>query len=133
MIRIPAAVRALASLFLLASTAGGGLMAACARPGADAASPAHDPSRHAMHGGVHHHAPAHHPAAPAHRPERPDRPEQPECPVLAMNGGGCTAAADAATLDLSLPRTLAATDAYPPAAGVHDRLLTDALFRPPRV
>jgi hypothetical protein len=132
MVRIPAAVRALVILVLLASTAGGGWMA-CARPGAARAIPAHDPARHAMHGGMHPHAPAHHPAAPTHRPEQPDRPEQPECPVLAMNGGGCTAAVDAATLDLSLPRTLAATDEYPPAAGVHDRLLTDALFRPPRV
>jgi hypothetical protein len=131
MVRIPA-VRALVIFLLLASTAGGRWMA-CARPGADTASPAHDPSRHAMHGGMHPHAPAHRPAAPAPRPEQPDRPEQPECPVLAMNGGGCTAAADAATLDLSVPHALAATDAYPPAAGVHDRLLTDALFRPPRL
>jgi hypothetical protein len=80
-----------------------------------------------MHGGMHHPAPVHRPTAPE------PGPPQPECPVLAMNGGGCTAAADAATLDLSLPRTLAATDAYPPAAGVHDRLLTDALFHPPRL
>jgi hypothetical protein len=127
--RIPAAVRAITLLLLLASTTGSGWMAACARPAA-AANPAHEPSRHAMHGGMHggmhHHAPSHRPAAPAHRPE------QPECPVLAMNGGGCAAAADAATLDLSLPRALAAVDAYPPAAGVHDRLLTDSFFRPPR-
>ena len=127
MIRIPPAVRAITILLLLVSTTGGGWMAACARPGAAAATPSHDPSRHAMHGGMHHHAPTPRPAAPAHRPE------QPECPVLAMNGGGCTAAADAATLDLSLPRALAAIDAYPPAAGVHDRLLPDALFRPPRI
>jgi hypothetical protein len=50
-----------------------------------------------------------------------------------MNGGGCLAAADAATLGLSIPQSIAAADAYPPAAGVHDRLLTDAFFRPPRV
>jgi hypothetical protein len=80
-----------------------------------------------MHGGMHHHAPAHRPAVPEPGPQQPD------CPVLAMNGGGCTAAADAATLSLSLPRTLAAMDAYPSAAGVHDRLLSDAFFRPPRV
>ena len=123
--RIPAAVRAITILLLLVSTTGGGWMAACARPGG-AAQPAHDPSRHAMHGAMHEHAPAHHPPAPVPSPDRP------ECPVLAMNGGGCTAAADAATLDLSLPHALAAVDAYPPAAGVHDRLLADALFRPPR-
>ena len=127
MVRIPPAARAITILLLLVSTTGGGWMAACARPGAAAATPSHDPSRHAMHGGMHPHAPAPRPAAPAHRPE------QPECPVLAMNGGGCTAAADAATLDLSLPRALAAIDAYPPAAGVRDRLLPDAFFRPPRV
>jgi hypothetical protein len=124
--RIPAAVRAITILLLLVSTTGGGWMAACARPGAATASPGHDPAQHAMHGGMHHHAPARRSPAPAPRPETP------ECPVLAMNGGGCAAAADAATLDLSLPRALAATDAYPPTAGVHDRLPADALFRPPR-
>ena len=126
MVRIPSAVRAITILLLLVSTTGGGWMAACARPGAAVATPSHDPSRHAMHGGMHPHAPAPRPAAPAHRPE------QPECPVLAMTGGGCTLAADAATLDLSLFRTRTAADAYPPAAGVHDRLLADALFHPPR-
>jgi hypothetical protein len=125
--RIPPALRAIAILLLLVSTTGSGWMAACARPGAAAANLAHDPSHHAMHAGMmHHHAPARRPGAPAHRPE------QPECPVLAMNGGGCAAAADAATLDLALPRALAAVDAYPPAAGVHDRLLPDSFFRPPQ-
>jgi len=123
--RIQPALRAITILFLLVSTTGSGWMAACVRPGA-AANLAHDSAHHAMHAGMHHHAPARGPAAPAHRPEAP------ECPVLAMNGGGCAAAADAATLDLSLPRTLAAVDAYPPAAGVHNRLLPDAFFRPPR-
>jgi hypothetical protein len=127
MVRITAAARAIVVFLLPVATTGGGWMAACARPAAATAHPSHDPSRHAMHGGMHHPAPAHRPAAPA------PGPQQPECPVLAMNGGGCTAAADAATLDLSPPRTLAATDAYPPAAGVHDRLLTDAFFRPPRL
>lgn len=125
MVRIPVAVRLLATVLLLVSTTAGGWMAACARPGA-AADAAPDPSLHAMHGGMHHHAPEHHPAAP--EPRR----EQTECPVLAMNGGGCIGAADAATLGLSLPHTRTAADAYPPAAGVHDRLLADALFRPPR-
>src|SRR5690349_21374339 len=124
--RLPAAVRAITILLLLVSTTAGGWMAACARL-RPAAEPVHEPSRHAMHGGMHHsHAPAPRPAAPEQRPE------QPECPVLAMNGGGCAAAADAATLDLSVPHALAAVDAYPPAAGVHDRLLPDAFFRPPR-
>lgn len=127
MARIPSAVRAVTALLLLVSTTGGAWMAACARPGGTAAA---DPSpvqaRHAMHGGMHpHHTPQ--PTAPAPRGERP------ECPVLAMNGGGCLAAADAATLGLSIPQSIAAADAYPPAAGVHDRLLTDAFFRPPRV
>jgi len=128
MARIPSAVRALAVLLLLVSSTGGGWLAACVRPGGPAAPPASPVhSHHAMHGGMHPHAPTPRPTAPA------PRGEMPECPVLAMNGGGCLAAADAATLDLSLPRTLAAADAYPPAAGVHDRLLTDAFFRPPRV
>ena len=125
--RIHPAVRAITTFLLLVSITGGGWMAACARPGAAKVSPSHDPARHAMHGGMHQHVPEHPPATPT------DRQEQPECPVLAMNGGGCTAAADAATLDLSIPRTLAAADVYPPAAGVHDRLLSDAFFRPPRV
>jgi hypothetical protein len=126
MVRIAPAVRALVILLLLASTTGGGWMAACARPGEAAAHPSPAAPHHAMHGGVHPHAPAHRPAAPAHRPE------QPECPVLAMTGGGCTLAADAATLDLSPPRTRTAADAYPAAAGVRDRLLADAFFHPPR-
>ena len=128
MARIASAVRAVTALLLLVSTTGGAWMAVCARPGGTVAahpSPVH--ARHAMHGGMHHHAPTPAPTAPAPRGERPD------CPVLAMNGGGCLAAADAATLGLSIPRTIAAADAYPPAAGVHDRLLADAFFRPPRV
>ncbi|HEV7587136.1 MAG TPA: hypothetical protein VGO40_03305 [Longimicrobium sp.] len=127
MVRISPAVRAITLFLLLVSTTGGGWMAACTRPAAANAQPSHDPARHAMHGGMHHPAPAHRPAAPA------PGAQQPECPVLAMSGGGCTATADAATLDLALPRMLAATDAYPPAAGVHDRLLSDAFFRPPRL
>jgi hypothetical protein len=119
-------VRLLTILLLLVSTTGGGAMAACARPAA-ATEVAHHPSRHAMHGGMHSHQPTKRPSPPA------DRPAQPECPVLAMNGGGCTAAADAATLDLVRPSTLAAMNAYPPAAGVHDRLPADGFFRPPRV
>ena len=85
--------------------------------------------RHTPPQGEHHHdhhAPEHHPPAPE------PRQEQPECPVLAMSGGGCVGAADAATLGLSLPHTRTAADAYPPAAGVHDRLLAEALFHPPR-
>ncbi|MFL5385202.1 MAG: hypothetical protein ACJ8GN_22005 [Longimicrobiaceae bacterium] len=131
MVRIAPAVRALVILLLLASTTGGGWMAACARPGEAAAQPSPAAPHHAMHegmhGGEHQHAPAHRPTAPA------DRPEQPECPVLAMTGGGCTLAADAATLDLSLTRTRTPADAYPAAAGVHDRLLADAFFHPPQV
>lgn len=126
MVRIRPALRVLVNLLLLVSTTGGGWMATCVRPGEAAAHPPPAARHHAMHGGMHHHGAPHRPAAPAHRPE------QPECPVLAMTGGGCTLAADAATLDLSLPRARTAADAYPPAAGVHDRLLADALFHPPR-
>lgn len=127
MVRIPPAVRVIVVFLLLVSTTGGGWMAACARPGGADVGRSPAALHHAMHAGMHHHAPAHRPAAPAHRPE------QPECPVLAMTGGGCTLAADAATLDLPISRTRSAADAYPPAAGVHDRLLADAFFHPPRV
>jgi hypothetical protein len=120
-------VRLLTILLLLVSTTGGGAMAACARPATASAQTAHHPLRHATHGGMHSHLPAKRSSPPA------DLPAQPECPVLAMNGGGCTAAADAATLALVRPSTLAAIDASPPAAGVHDRLPADGFFRPPRV
>jgi len=126
MVRIAPALRLLLVLLLPASTVGGGWMASCARPGETAPHRSPAARHHVMHGGLDHHAPAHRPEAPA------DRPEQPECPVLAMTGGGCTLAADAATLGMVLPRTRAAADPYPAAAGVHDRLLADALFHPPR-
>jgi hypothetical protein len=126
MVRIRPALRVLVSLLLLVSTTGGGWMATCVRPGEATAHPSPAAPHHAMHGGMHHHGAPHRPPAPARRPEPP------ECPVLAMTGGGCTLAADAATLEFSLPRTRTAADAYPPAAGVHDRLPADAFFRPPR-
>jgi len=126
MVRIRPALRVLVNLLLLVSTTGGGWMATCVRPGEATAHPSPAAQHHAMHGGMHHHGAPHRLPAPAQRPE------QPECPVLAMTGGGCTLAADAATLDLSHPRARTAVGAYPPAAGVHDRLLADALFHPPR-
>jgi len=79
---------------------------------------------HPLHGGMHHPAPEHHRA--------PRGGERPDCPLLAMNGGSCLGAAHLPAIVSAPASSLAASDGYPPAAGVRDRLMAIFVFHPPR-
>lgn len=122
-----AAARALAALVLLVSWTTAGWTAGCARP--DRAAP-----ETAMHAMMHHgvHQAMHHSAPPPRAPHHPRGGDRPECPLLAMNGGSCLGAAQAPAAFPASSPALAATDAYPPADGVLDRLLPFSFFHPPR-
>lgn len=127
----------LTTVVLLASTAVGGWLAACPRPGAMvhahlaaahqhmAAAHAHMAAAHRMvYGAVHHHAPR--------RPPPPPLPDDwKECLSMGMAGASCFGAANAAALELASVAALG-SGGYPPAAGVHDRLPNDLPSEPPR-
>lgn len=121
--RISAVARTLAALALLVSWTTGGWAAACA----SAPEPhAHGMAmHHPMHGGMMHHP------MPEHR-RAPRGGEAPGCPLLAMNGGSCLGAAQLPAIVSAPASSLAASDGYPPAEGVRDRLIAISLFHPPR-
>lgn len=122
--RLSAAVRVLAALCLLVSWTTAGWAAACV-PASDAA-PAW-----AMHAMMHHGA-MHHPAAPRPEHRAPRGGDGPECPLLAMNGGSCLGAAHLPAIVSAPAAGFAASDGYPPADGLRDRLLAISLFHPPK-
>ena len=123
--RIRPFARLLLALSLMVAWTTSGWAAACVQPAA--APEPHTMAHHAAHAGGMHHNPL-----PAPEPDRPDSGgELPECPLLAMNGGTCTGAAQ-------LPATVTghatpSTDlrGYPPVEPIRDRLLALSLFRPP--
>lgn len=137
-------LRTLTAIALLATTAAGGFLAMCPRPGA--VVHAHMMAAHEHMAAAHSHmAAAHAHVAAAHRvmyaavhrhaPERPPPPPQPddwkECPSMGMSGASCFGASHAATLELA-PDQRMGGDRYPPASDVHDRLPSDLLSDPPR-
>jgi hypothetical protein len=122
---VRAFARLLLALSLMVAWTTGGWAAACAqRPDA---APAHAMASHgAHHGGMHHHS------QPAPEPSRPDPAgELPECPLLAMNGGTCTGAAQLPAIVASHAAPSTDVRGYPPVEPIHDRLLALSLFRPP--
>lgn len=129
--RVSAFARTLAALVLLVSWTAGGWAAACA-----SAPPAPEPHAHAlaihhpMHGAMHHRVPTPSPSPEHHRAPRGG--ERPDCPLLAMNGGSCLGAAHLPVTVSAPASSLAASDGYPPAAGVRDRLMAISVFHPPR-
>src|SRR4051794_12585706 len=109
------------SVLLLATTAAGGWVAACARPSMVHAhlvmAHAHMAAAHQMMYGAMHHHPT--PSRPA-PPPLPD--DWKECLSMAMGGGSCFGAANAPRLELAADLAGGSDERYPPAAEVRDRL-----------
>jgi hypothetical protein len=115
--------RLLLALSLMVSWTAGAWAAACASP----VAAAHQPramAHHAMHAGMlHRRRPA--PGRPAPRGDTP------ECPVMAINGGSCLAAAQVPAVAAAHADAPAGDARYVAADGIRDRLLPLAHFRPP--